>query len=324
MDRTTSAADVVIVGAGSAGSTLAARLSEDAARRVVLLEAGPDLRTADVPDAMASSNPSRIINDPEHATWRWDDLTSTRTGAQEPRVYWRGRGVGGSSLINGQIAIRGTVEDYDGWAADGCTGWSYDEVLPAFCRLETDLRYGDASYHGAEGPIPIDRAPASAWGPVDLALAEAAMDLGYGWAADHNAPGTTGVSPYAINRRDGRRVSAADAYLEPRRGSDNLEIRGGVTVDSVLFDGDRAVGVRAVVDGRVEDITATEAVVLAAGAVHSPAILQRSGIGPSDHLRTLGLDTRIDLPVGLGFQDHPAVFLPIVLDQAAVSPPDFR
>ncbi len=136
--------DYLIVGAGSAGATLAGRLSENAAVQVALIEAGPDHRSADAPDAMRSPNPSRIINAPDYEMFRWDTLQARRTTSQTPRLYWRGRGLGGSSVINGQIAIRGVPEDYDRWAAAGCTGWGFADVLPYFNRLETDLRYGDA------------------------------------------------------------------------------------------------------------------------------------------------------------------------------------
>jgi 5-(hydroxymethyl)furfural/furfural oxidase len=198
---------------------------------------------------------------------------------QAPRTYWRGRGVGGSSAINGQIAIRGMAQDFDAWAAEGCEGWSFEEILPAFNRLETDLRFGGLPYHGDKGPIPIYRAPISKWGAVDQAGAEAALDLGYPWAPDHNAPGALGVSPYAINSIEDKRVSANDAYLEPARGRNNLAVFGDTQVDGVVFSGARAVGVRARKGTDWRDIRGRE-IILAAGAVHSPAILMRSGIGP--------------------------------------------
>lgn len=315
--------DYLIVGAGSAGATLAARLSENAAVQVALIEAGPDHRSADAPDAMRSPNPSRMINAPEFERFRYDTLQSRRTAVQTPRLYWRGRGLGGSSVINGQIAIRGVPEDYDRWAAAGCTGWGFDDVLPYFNRLETDLRYGDAPYHGNDGPIPIYRAPMSNWGPVDLTLGEAAVDLGYPWAPDHNAPGALGVSPYAINSREHRRVSTNDAYVEPSRGRNNLAILCDTQVDKVLFDGDRAIGVRCVTNDRWHDIHANE-VILSAGAVHSPPILMRSGIGPADHLRDHDIDVRVALPVGDSFQDHPLAAFPLVLKEAAIPAADFR
>lgn len=315
--------DFVIVGAGSAGATLAARLSADPAVQVALVEAGPDYRAADAPEAMASPNPSRIIMDPEFARFRWDALMARRTRVQAPRTYWRGRGVGGSSAVNGQIAIRGVVEDYDDWAASGCAGWSFHDVLPAFRRLERDLRYGHEPWHGAEGPIPIYRASVSQWGAVDQALAEGALDLGYAWAPDHNRPGALGVSPYAINSQDGRRVSVNDAYLDPARGRNNLAVFGGSVVDRLLFQGDRAVGVRRLgPDGAYE--LRGEEIILCADAVHSPTILLRSGVGPEDHLAELGLAPRAVLPVGEGFQDHPGFFMPLRLEPFAVAPEGFR
>ena len=323
--------DYLIVGAGSAGATLAARLTDRTSLQVALLEAGPDYRSADAPEAMRSPNPSRIIIGSEFAGYRWDTLTARRTSTQTPRLYWRGRGVGGSSAINGQIAIRGVLDDYENWAANGCTGWGFDDVLPFFNRLETDLRYGnDATtthngqpYHGNDGPIPIYRAAISNWGAIDQTLAEAALDLGYGWAADHNAPHAFGVSPYAINSRDGARISTNDGYLEPARGRNNLSIFGDALVDCVLFAGTRAVGVRVQLNGQWQTLRARE-VLLCAGAVHSPAILLRSGIGPAAHLKELGVAVRADLPVGEQFQDHPACAFAVNLREDRVPPPGFR
>jgi 5-(hydroxymethyl)furfural/furfural oxidase len=315
--------DYVIVGAGSAGAVLAARLSANPSTQVALIEAGPDYLSAQTPEAMRRANPNEIIVGEAYAAYRWDALQSQRTRAQAHRTYWRGRGVGGSSAINGQIAIRGVPEDYDGWAAAGCRGWSYAEVLPAFRRLETDQRFGDQPYHGDAGPIPIYRAPISKWGAVDQALAEAALDAGYPWAPDHNAPGTTGVSPYAINNRDGVRVSTNDGYLEPCRGRNNLAIFGDSDVDRVLFDGTRAVGVRVRRAGGWQEIRGGE-IILSAGAVHSPTILLRSGVGPAAHLAELDIPLRTALPVGESFQDHPAIFLPVRLEPFAQPERAFR
>ena len=315
--------DYVIVGAGSAGAVLAARLSARPGVQVALVEAGPDYPSERTPEAMRGPNPHEILTGESHAPYRWDALQARRTAVQPQRTYWRGRGVGGSSAINGQIAIRGVAEDYDDWAAAGCEGWSHADVLPAFRRLESDLRYGDAPWHGAEGPIPIYRAPVSLWGAVDQAFAEAALDEGHAWAPDHNAPGALGLSPYAINSLESRRVSVNDAYLEPSRGRNSLAIFGEAQVDRLLFEGDRAVGVRVALAGGWREIRGGT-VILSAGAVHSPAILMRSGVGPADHLRALDIAVRADLPVGSAFQDHPAVFLPIRLKPAAQPPAGFR
>ncbi len=315
--------DYVIVGAGSAGAVLAARLSADPACQVALIEAGPDYGSAETPEAMRSPNPHRVITEEAYARFRWDDLTARRTRAQAHRTYWRGRGLGGSSAVNGQIAIRGVVEDYDDWAAAGCPGWSFADVLPAFRRLETDERYGHEPWHGDAGPIPISRAPIAKWGAVDQAMAEAALDLGYPWAVDHNAPGALGVSPYAINNKGGVRVSTNDGYLEPARGRNNLAIFGDSLVDKVIFEGDRAVGVRLLAGGQAREVRGTT-VILSAGAVHSPAILMRSGIGPEQQLKGLDIPVRAALPVGEAFQDHPALFLPIALEPFAVPADGFR
>src|SRR5262249_2593474 len=154
---------------------------------VLLLEAGPDYRSHEAPEAMRVPNPMAILSQEHFPEFQWTQLRSRRTAVQEPRLYSRGRGVGGSSAVNGQVRIRGTIEDFDLWAEQGCTGWDGEEVMPYFIRLEDDLDFGDRPYHGRGGPIPIYRAPLAEWGAVDTALRAAALDLGYPWAEDHNA-----------------------------------------------------------------------------------------------------------------------------------------
>lgn len=311
--------DALIVGAGSSGAALAAGLVRRG-RRVLLLEAGRNYVASDLPEVWRSPNPFNAILDQELGGYLWDDLAASRTDAQPPQLYWRGKGVGGSSVINGQIAIRPPVEDFDEWAADGCAGWSAADVMPAFKALESDLDFGRDDYHGDTGPIPVFRTPVERWGAVDEALREAALASGLPWAPDVNAPGATGVSPYPINSIDQRRVSSNDAYLEPIRDNPLLTIRGDSLVDQVLFEGRRAVGVR-LADGT--SFHADE-VVLSAGAIASPAILLRSGIGPARDLESLGIPVRADLPVGLGLQDHPLALIGVPLTEAASAGPEDR
>jgi len=278
--------DVVIIGAGSAGATLAARLSEDSARSVLLLEAGPDVDSFHTELGVRSTNMFRALMEPGRL---WYDLVATRAPAQQPAIYARGRGMGGSSAVNAMGVIRGTPDDYDRWADElGCPGWGWPAMLAAFLRIEDDVDYGGDGMHGTGGPIPLRRVPFEELPPFDLAMRSALVDLGFPQHDDYHARGATGVSRFAQMHRDGRRVSTNDAYLEPARGRSNLDIRGDALVDRVLLEGKRAVGVRLANGDEIEGAE----VVVSAGAIHSPAILLRSGI-----------DER---PVGANLKDHAA------------------
>jgi choline dehydrogenase len=305
---------IVVVGAGSAGAVLAARLTERPGLEVVLLEAGPARWSAATASALHSPNPGRALRAGSEATW--SGVTARRTRAQQPYHYWRGRGLGGTSAVNGQLALRPGPEELDRWP----TGWGWDEVLAAFVRLEDDRQFADRPYHGTGGPLPIHRAPIEEWEPVDLALREAALAAGHPECPDHNAPTGTGVSPFAANRRDGRRISTAEGYLEPAVDRPGLRIVGDCLVDRVVVDpatGAATAVVASVAGGTPERIEA-DLVVLAAGAVHSPAILQRSGIGPADEvLRPLGIEVVADVPVGGSVMEHPIAYCVLRLEERA-------
>ena len=292
--------DVVVVGAGTSGCALAARLA-DAGRRVLLLEAGADhAGPADFPPEIRDAATMRAAIPGHPANWA---LVGELTGGLTVPVP-RGRVVGGSSALNAGSFIRATRADLDGWAAEGNDLWSSDAVLPAFRRLEADREFGDRPEHGGDGPVPVTRAQESH--PLADAFAAAAAELGHPAEPDKNAGGTApGFGPVPLNVVDGVRVNTAMAYLSPRRGVANLTVRGGVTVRRVVVEHARAVGVET-----ADGVVRAAEVVLCAGAVASPHLLLLSGIGPADGLRRGGIDVVADVAgVGAGFSDHPNVYV---------------
>jgi choline dehydrogenase len=298
--------DYVIVGGGSAGCVLARRLSDDGNVSVLLLEAGPfDTEQAIfVPAAF-----SKLFRTPLD----WDYATEPEPHADNRQIYLpRGRMLGGSSSMNAMVYIRGSRVDYDGWAERGLRGWGYDDVLPYFKRAEDNER-GENEYHGVGGPLAVSDGRSK--NPLVDAFVAAAQEAGIERNDDFNGAKQDGVGYYQVTCRNGMRCSAAVAYVAPVRERENLEIRVGARATRVLVENGRAVGVEAVVDGEAQRFDARNELIVSAGSYNSPQLLMLSGIGPAEHLRTVGIDVVADLPVGENLLDHPAIGLTWTTDE---------
>ncbi len=290
-------ADFVVVGAGSAGCVMAARLSEDPSARVVLLEAGGDdwNRWIHIPLGFGKTFADPSVN--------WCYETEPDAGAGGRRIFWpRGKVLGGSSSINGMVYIRGQAEDFDLWRQLGNTGWSADDVLPYFRRAEHQVR-GEDEYHGVGGPLWVSDVPDHH--PICEAFIKACNELGFPRNDDFNGAKQDGVGYHQTTTRNGKRCSTNVGYLRPARARPNLRVITGALAERVLLEGRRAVGVAYTQDGLHFTVRARREVILCGGAINSPHLLMLSGIGPQQHLTDLGINVVHHLPgVGQAMQDH--------------------
>lgn len=293
-------ADYIIVGAGSAGCLLANRLSADPSVRVLLLEAG----SRDWNPLIRVPMMAGLLYYMKSLNWGYETVAQVGLGGRG-LVWPRGRVLGGSTAINGMMYIRGNRLDYDGWRQSGLTGWGYDDVLPHFRAFEHNVGAHDPAFHGHDGELWTERARGD--NPIYRAWLDSAAAAGFTANPDFNGATQEGIGLYDFNIRDGRRVSAASAFLAPVRSRPNLVVRTGVEVRRLTFDGDRrCTGL----ETAMAPLTARREVILAAGAINSPQLLELSGIGDAERLRGLGIASLVDAPeVGRNLQDHLGIYV---------------
>jgi choline dehydrogenase-like flavoprotein len=301
--------DYVIVGAGSAGCVLAARLSEDPEVRVAVLEAGEE-------DTPSEIHIPAIFPALFKSSWDWDLLGEPEPALGGRRLYLpRGKMLGGCSSINAMIYVRGNRVDYDAWEGEGAEGWSYDEVLPYFKRSEDNER-GEDAFHGVGGPMRV--ADSRAMTPLVDTMVEAAQLAGHEHNPDFNGARQEGVGRFQLTQRAGLRESTADAFLRPAMDRPNLDVITRAMATRILFESRRATGVEIFRDAGLQQLRAAREVIVSAGAYQSPVLLMLSGIGPEDQLRPFGIEIREALPVGENLQDHPMVNVNYLTDEPSL------